>query len=586
MSRLTIVVLIVLVAGLGFLAWRQIQQPDLAAAEVPLFVDMDAGRVVKVHMENLEHAQETTFERDKSGRWMITDPTLLPAQSNVIEQLVQTAVARRGTPVDRAEVDMKKLGLDPPRVMLALYDDKGARQQLDIGAVDPDQTRVNVLAHGQVLRVLRDFVVLMDLTPEDYQSKAATDVDPRDVVELHRSGKVIQPGATEPTDVTLDALLEDGQWRATAPVVGLLDPTAIGLLLRGTAGLQFEHYTDNGDAPLSALGLDPPDLSFRLETVRGDTLVMRFGAKKSKVTDWWNGMTEAKGDTRHGKVWSVPGDVGLALATPVTDLLDKRLHRFKSSDIDAVQLSSSEREVRLQKGVFGWTVSEASAGSRVFGPTLPADAKKVSDFLIALDKVEVQSFLPGAAKLGEDEGHDAIHVRSHATSAGGAFGKPGEQGGIRFQRDGETVVGVVDKSVLDLARTTPQTFWSNSVVEIPEVDALQLTMRRGGDEIGFERDKHGIWVRKGRVDAARELQAVLDPLVFLRASSFLESTAEPLVEPIEVHWILTAAKKDLVVGILEKDGKRLAVCDFEGRRSVLQRQDLHELLAGLFQAAR
>ncbi len=581
MSRLTIAVLLVLVAGLGFLAWRQVQQPDVSGVDVPLFEKLDAGRVVKVHMENLERAEETTFERDKSGRWMITDPKLLPAQSNVIEQLVQTAVARRGTLVNASEVDLKKLGLDPPRMVLALYDEAGTRQQIDIGAVDPDQNRVNVLAHGQVLRAVRDFEVMLDLMPEDYQSKAATDVDPRDVVEMHRRGLVLEPGATEKTDVTLDALLEEGQWRATAPVVGLLDPTAMGLLLRGTAGLQFEHYTDNGDASLATLGLDPPDLKFELGTVRGDTLVMRFGAKKSKVSDWWNGLTEGR-----NKVWSVPADVGFALATPVTDLLDKRLHRFKQADIDTVQLSTSTREVRLQKGVYGWNVAEASAGSRVFGPALPADAKKVSDFLIAIDKVEVQSFLAGTAQLGDDEGHDAIHVRSKSTSAGGTFGKPGDEGGIRFQRDGETVVGIVESSVLELARTLPQSLWSNSVADIAEVDALMLTLKHKGDELVFERDKHGIWVRKGRVDAARELQPVLDPLVFLRASSFLESTEEPLADPIEVHWLLSTAKKDLVIGVLEKAGKRQTVCDFEGRRSVLQRQDLHDLLTGLFQASR
>jgi hypothetical protein len=226
----------------------------------------------------------------------------------------------------------------------------------------------------------------------------------------------------------------------------------------------------------------------------------------------------------------------------------------------------------------------------VFGPALPADAKKVSDFLIALDKVEVQTFLSGsspeAMKLGPDEGHDAIHVRSQSTSAGGAFGKPGEQGGIRFQRDGETIVGIVESSVLDLARRTPQSFFSNIVVDVAEVDALRLTLKRGEEEIVFERDKHGVWVRKGRIEAARELQAVLDPLVFLRASAFLESTEGTLADPIEVHWLLGSGRRDLVVGILEQDGKRQTVCDFDGRRSVLQRQDLHDLLAGLFQASR
>jgi hypothetical protein len=177
-------------------------------------------------------------------------------------------------------------------------------------------------------------------------------------------------------------------------------------------------------------------------------------------------------------------------------------------------------------------------------------------------------------------------VRARSTSTGGTFGGPGDQGGIRFQRDNETVVGIVDESVRDLARSPASSFWSTSIVEIPEVDAQTLTLRRGNEEVVFVRGPRGAWMRKGRQDEARELQPVLDPLVFLRASAHVESTSEPLAEPIEVHWTLTAAKKDLVIGILEKDGAKQVVCDFEGRRSVLQRQDLHDLLSGLFPASR
>jgi hypothetical protein len=123
--------------------------------------------------------------------------------------------------------------------------------------------------------------------------------------------------------------------------------------------------------------------------------------------------------------------------------------------------------------------------------------------------------------------------------------------------------------------------WSNSIVEITELDAVALVLKRGSAEVSFERDRQGVWVRKGRVDAARELVKVLDPLLFLRATEHLGAASGPLEDPIEVHWTLNAARKDLVIGILAKDGARQVVSDFEGRRSVLKRQDLHDLLAGL-----
>jgi hypothetical protein len=461
-----------------------------------------------------------------------------------------------------------------------MIDDKGARARLEVGAVDLDRNRVNVRAHGRILRAVRDFEALLDIMPEEYQSHAATTIDAREVVEVHRRGIVLQEGDEKPADVTLDALAEEGQWHATAPCSALLDPLAMSLILQNTAGLRFDHFTDTGGAPLAELGLDPPDLTFELVTARGETVKLILGRKRTPGTQWWNGMRV--GDPH---VWSLPGDLAMALAVHVGDLIDRRLHRFPQADIDAVQLSTAEHEVKLEKGVFGWTVAEARAGSRVFAPSLAADAKKVADLLIALDRTEFRTFLVGS-QLEPGEVRDAIHVRARGASVGGAFGRAHESGGVRFQRDGDTVAGVVDDAFLELVRTPPQSLWSSSISEIAEVDVQALTVRRGTEELAWQRDKYGVWVRKGRTNEARELHTVLDPLLFLRAARHLESSSEPLEDPIEVRWTLTAGEKKQVVGILKMDGKPQVVCDFDGRRSVLQRQDVHDLLVALFAAPR
>jgi hypothetical protein len=423
---------------------------------------------------------------------------------------------------------------------------------------------------------------------------------PRDVIELHRGGVVLQPDETKPTDLTLDALLEEGLWRATAPVVALLDPLAMSLVLQNTAGLQFDHVTDTAGASPATLGLDPPMMTFELGTVGGETVRMHFGPKGTNLLGMWNGTLA--GDPL---VWSMAGSQALALAADVTELFDRRLHRFPQGEIDGVQLSTPEREVRLEKNAYGWTVVEARAGSRVFGPARTADPRRVADLLTALDRVEFRAFALDAP-FEPQEKRGAVHVRARDASAGGTIGADHATGGVRFQRDGETLVGVVEESLIELVRTSAQDLWSTTVIEIPEVEATRLVLLRGEREIVYERDRYGVWVMKGRTNEARELHAVLDPLLFLRASRHLESTSAALEDPIELHWHRSSGELVIRIGVVTvpgaaKDGggasnssgdaaadpagavERLVVVDHDGRRSVLQRQDLHELLVRLFE---
>src|SRR6185503_16907467 len=159
-----------------------------------------------------------------------------------------------------------------------------------------------------------------------------------EIVEVHRKGLVLEPDTEKPFDVALDAVLEEGEWRSTAPVRGRLDPLAMSLIVQNTAGLRFDHLVDTAGAPLSELGLDPPDMRFELASVRGEKVELLFGRKPNPQAKWWNGMRI--GDP---SVWSVPGDQALALAVPILDLLDRRLHRFQQGEIDGVQLSTPER---------------------------------------------------------------------------------------------------------------------------------------------------------------------------------------------------------------------------------------------------
>lgn len=579
MNRVTLIVLSALVIGLGFLAYRQMGRDALDASEndVPLFVGLDENSVVGVRIDNIERDVQMSFERDPKVGWMMTDPVRVRAENSVLDLLVRSALQRRATPVPDAELDTKKLGLEPPRVVFELITKAGLRAKVEVGAVDLDLNRVHVRVRGRVVRAVRDFDTMLDLMLDEYKSHAATTLEPRDVVEVHRRGSVVLPGQTTAVDVALDAQFDSGEWRSSAPRVARLDPLAMSIMAQGGAGLRFDRFADTAGAPLSSLGLDPAQLEIVFTTARGESAKLRFGPAGARQQGTWNGTRE--GDT---SVWRVSSDVVMGLATPVEEMLDHRLHRFTRPEIDAIQMSTQKHEVRLERGAAGWAVIQANAGSRVFGPPTIADTKRVEDFLGALDKQEVRTFLADTA-LDANEASDSLRIESKGVIEKCAFGRKLESGGVRWQREGDAIVGVVDEAWLELVRTPMAAFWSASIIEISEVSVTNLTLSRGEKQREFERDRVGLWVEHGKTGEARELHTLLDPLLFLRASAHLESNHDTLDGPIHVKWRMSRKDVDLVFGKVVLDGQPTVVCELDGRRSVLLRQDVYDMLEKLLE---
>lgn len=586
MSRATLAFLGLLVLVLGAGVWFQAhrEQKFDEDNDVALFENLDEQHVVAVRIENLERDTQMKFVRDPKVGWMMTDPVQVRAEGGVLDLLVKSALARRATRVPDAESDLKKLGLDPPRFVLDLESDTHVRQKIEVGSADVDRSRVHVRVRGHVVRAIRDFEVMLDMDLDEYKSHAATQVEPRDVVEIHRRGKFVLEQGAPASDMTLDALAENGEWRATAPVQALLDPLPMSLLANGAAGLRFTGFVDTRGAPLAEFGLESPEFTFQMITAHGETIELRFGRHEHREGNRWNGMRV--GDTH---VFAVDPEALNLLGTQVSGLLDYRLHRFARAQIDAVQFSTRERELRLQKGILGWTVAEARPGSRVFETGLPADPRKVEDALARIERVEITRFLLQEA-LSADEAHDSIHVRAGSAIVAGTFGGQYKDDtgatAVRFQREGDSIAAVVDKDLLELVRLGKESFWGLSICETPEVDVHVLTISGASGERKFQRNGKGLWVQKGGEIEARELRPVLDPLFFLRASEHLpEKDRAELTEPIHVVLELgPELKRDFLFGLQAKGDKPRVVVEFEGRRSIPERQDLHAALGAILKS--
>jgi hypothetical protein len=585
MSPRTTLLLLVAVLLLGGLAYWQLDREggDVVEHEVALFPGVDPARVVALRIEQQSLDAHVRIERQADGSWRITDPEDVPADPARVHHLLGSALPRKATPVPAAEADAEKLGLEPPRAVLEVEEDVGGtrrRTRLEIGAIDPDQQRVNVRAGGRLLRTYRDLDTTLARPPEELRSHRVLDVDAREVVELHRRGSVVKPDGTL-LDVHLDALAEEGVWRATAPMAGALDPMGMSLIATGLSRLTAKAYLDFGAHPLAQWGLDPPEATLVVSTPHGVTRTLRVGRAVRRAGEAWACTVEGR-----PYVYGLdPADVDL-LFVGVGDLLDHRLWRVARQAIEAIELESAGRAVVIERARNGWTVRGRRAGEAELGEAVRAETARVEDLLAKLEGHELDGFDAGT-RLPDAEIAGALHVRvAGGERLGGVLSAPEEVGGVRsvrFRRDGDEVVGRSDAFLHDVASTRIETLHSLMVQELVEVEQRALRISDGGRTRTWTRGKKGQWVREGGGEA-RELVSVLDHLLFLRAERHLvPGERTELLQSLTITFVDVNDTDHVVVLALgssgELEGKTLV--QVGGRVSIAREQGLHGKLSEL-----
>ena len=166
----TAIVLFLVVAVLGFGVYWQLEREQAATLPVdrPFVPDVDAGRVDRLRIDNLERGIQLTLQRDERGAWKIVDPVSYPASSGAIRQIVELVATQRAFPV--RDPDLEALSLAPPRAVLEIEQEvagQRVRNRLEFGAVDLDGQHGFVNVDGTVVRTLRSLDSILDRDVQD-----------------------------------------------------------------------------------------------------------------------------------------------------------------------------------------------------------------------------------------------------------------------------------------------------------------------------------------------------------------------------------------------------------------------------------
>jgi hypothetical protein len=526
LSRVTTLLLLLVVGALGFFVYQQAEREAEHPPETleALFKGVEPTRVSAIRFENLERSIHARFERDDRGAWFLTDPIAYPAAPEIVEQVLQIVAGNLAGPVPPALADRTAAGLAPVRGFLEVEETMPEgpvrRTRVELGGVDLDGQRVFVARDGRVLRTPRNLETVLERDLPDLRSRRLFRVDPSTVVELERLGRIYLENSAPSADWS--AVAEGESWRMYRPLRARLDGHGMQLYTTLLGSLRARRFvTDLPDADLAPYGLAPAWFSVRLRDSRGAESIVEFGQNESRTTY-----------ARHPglpHVYELDDQSWNMLVEGVDNLgllMEHWFHRLRRDSLKEVTLERGGRVTRLSRSTEGkWSVSERPVGETEFRLAVPAEHAAVDDLLTRLENDAKLTYLldrrPEDA-FPEGAPRDSIWLTPYGDRRQGGFvgglveAADGTQL-LAFAREDEGVLAGLDPALSEVLDLDAAHFFRRVVWDVTEVLLRELTITHADRTKRYVRGDGFTWRPSDADVPARELRQLLDSILFLKA---------------------------------------------------------------------
>ncbi|MEM6675954.1 MAG: DUF4340 domain-containing protein [Planctomycetota bacterium] len=540
MNRLTPIVLFVVVALLGYVAYRQTEHEEANPLDEveALFPGVEMRRVTAVRLENLRASRHLRFERDSAGRWFITDPMAWPMEPGLAEKFDLIIRRNEAAPVPDALVEEASKSFEPPYGFFEteekLEDGSVRRVRVEVGAVDLDGIRIYVRRDGRIYRTVRNIETLLKLTLADFRARNLFSMIPSEIAEIERVGGWYGEEAQE--SLGMLARLDGYGWRIERPDRAMGDPTLFALWGRFLSSMRSARFaTDRPDADLTRYGLESPWLTVKITSGNGVTESLHVGSRDDRVY------------ARRGERPTIheldPNDV-VRLREPVENFYESSFARVERSRLRHVFLGRGADSLRLTLDDETWTV--AANGGEEYSMELPADAGEVADLLSAIEGASVIRYFTDVATTDffpDGPTDRGIWIETiEGIVQGGSFADPVRtpQGTelVPLLRDGDSVVGSVDPAFAARVDASFDGFLSRDLWSLSNARQRGLEIEKDGAKRSFERANEYDWRPIDASVPARELDVVLDHLLFLKAERHLPEGGRPaLLDVVQVRFV-------------------------------------------------
>ncbi|MCS7046628.1 MAG: DUF4340 domain-containing protein, partial [Gemmataceae bacterium] len=416
---------------------------------VARFKTDDARRLEIVH-----HKDALVLKKEKD-QWKIEKPTLLDAETQPINELLDKLAGLRASDKDvRYGIDPKTVGLDPPRtvVKLTLEDGKGSDPEkktrelvFHIGTTDKEKGKLFISRAGwpRVNVVADDLLKLLDRPVLAYRQRRVLDLASSDLakIDIVRSGE----------EYSLER--KDGAWQLSKPTTTKADVVKADGLAADLARLETtEFITDSPkDEDLDKLyGLAKPSLRVTLNftDAKKPAQVLTIGKQRT-------GKDDSYARLDNGPIFVVKKDLREALDRDSLAYRPLQLWQIPAADLQEVRIGRNGSAFTLTRKDKTWHISgpfEASA--------LPQEVERLID---EAAQVRAEKYIAHAVKETDKYGFDKPYLSVEVIAKGDKepakhklrVGKPVEKDDkFRYaQLDGDAAVFTVgEKTVSALAK--------------------------------------------------------------------------------------------------------------------------------------
>jgi hypothetical protein len=430
----TLLVLLVLVAGLGAFIWfyeRELPGSEeraeqakrvfrgLEADEVAALVVEHGGERVRLERvpapdagdEEAEDGEDGAGEDGEDGEdaaepfplpepepeWRIAEPAALAgaradrfAVDRLLDSLTTLEKSRTLEDADRAEA-----GLDEPRARVTIVREGGEETTLEIGAEVPASTSALAALAGapEVYVVGGGIVHDLDRAPGDWRDREILAVRRDEIERL-----TLAPAGGE--RIVLARRGGEEYW-LDEPLVDRADATAVDQLVTDLGAVRAREFVDAPGEDLAAYGLDAPRGAIEIAAGGGEPLRLEIGGEAGGMG--WYGRAG-------GQVFAADGQLPEALAKAPADWQSRALSARRLYQIDRVDVVAPGAEpLVLEREGPDWKRG---------GEAIPYTP--VSDFLFAVTDARAERLARrDAARAVGDLGAPALTI----TLAGGAEGE-------------------------------------------------------------------------------------------------------------------------------------------------------------------
>ena len=205
MQAKRLLLLLVLVTGLGLLAWR-VGESEIAPQVLgsrKLAPQIESSRITKLVVDRPATSDRFDIERDARGTWLLTEPVVWQAESGIVRGLVDNI---RNLPAEVIEgIDEVEAELSPGLIRLEITERVGDRDKhwlVRVGRLDLGEDRVfcavsELDANGepvateqgpQILRVPRPIFDTPMMGYDHFRSRRLVEFEPTQVIAIRRRG--------------------------------------------------------------------------------------------------------------------------------------------------------------------------------------------------------------------------------------------------------------------------------------------------------------------------------------------------------------------------------------------------------------